>query len=93
VSKLAGRIKKARTKEGLSVRDLAARVGVSPGYISRIEGRGEVPTAEVLCRLSDVLKIPAESLLAEAKADLLEKAKQDISQKHAEALRLFRRSK
>jgi transcriptional regulator with XRE-family HTH domain len=93
MGKLAERIKGARTKQELGVRDLAARVGVTAGYISRIEGRGEIPTGDVLCRISEALKVPAEELLDLAKADLLEKTKTDISQKHAEALRLFRRGK
>ncbi len=93
MGKLAERIKAARRKHELGVRELAARVRVTPGYLSRIEGRGEIPTGELLCRLSEALQIPAEQLLELAKAELLEKTKEEVSQKHAEALRLFRRGK
>jgi hypothetical protein len=48
---------------------------------------------EVLCRISEALKVPPEELFELAKADFLEKTQLDLSKKHAEALRLFRRDK
>lgn len=87
------RIRDVRNKQQLTVRVFAERVGLSPGYISRIEGRGEIPTPEVICRMSSVLGVMAEELLELAKAEMVERTTQEITQKQAEALRLFRKKK
>jgi transcriptional regulator with XRE-family HTH domain len=93
MGKLAKRIKDAREDLQISVRELASRLDVSPGYISRIEARGEIPSPELLCRIGAELKVQPEELLDLAKLDLLARTRDNISEKHAEALRLFRRSK
>jgi transcriptional regulator with XRE-family HTH domain len=93
MGKLAERIKEARIKREIGVRELATRAGITPGYLSRIEARGEIPTGEVICRLAEALGVPPEQLLDLAKADYINKANADVSQKHKEALRLFRKGK
>jgi PTS system nitrogen regulatory IIA component len=53
-----------RLDAGLSLRDLAARVGVSGAYLSRVEhGRDPVPTADRLVALAHALDLPAITML------------------------------
>jgi transcriptional regulator with XRE-family HTH domain len=90
---LRTRLIEVREKAGLSVREAAARLGKSPGYISRIEGRGEIPTAELICDMAGVYGCNPEPLLKLAAKAQIAHAKLQIQAKQSEALRLFRRSK
>ena len=76
----------------MTVRALAEAVGKTPGYLSRIESRDEVPAPDLICVLSDVLSAEAQMLLDLAKKDLLERTEQQIQRKNSQALNLYRRS-
>jgi PTS system nitrogen regulatory IIA component len=53
-----------RIDAGLSLRDLAARVGVSSAYLSRVEhGHDPVPTPDRLIAIARTLDIPAITML------------------------------
>ena len=93
MGKLADKVKAKRDQLGISVREFAVRLGVSPGYVSRIEVREEIPSPEKICKIAYALGIDPEVLLDLAKDDVLNRTKEDLSQKHADALRLFRRKK
>lgn len=93
MGKFAEKMKAQRLVKDIGVRELAGKLGVSPGYISRIEGRGELPSPEMICKIADVLEIKAEELLGFAKEDILHRTKEDLDQKHTEAVRLYRRRK
>jgi transcriptional regulator with XRE-family HTH domain len=93
MGKLADKVKAKRDQLGISVREFAVRLGVSPGYVSRIEVRDEIPSPEMICKIADALEIKPEELLDLAKDDVLNRTKEDLSQKHTEALRLYRRKK
>ena len=56
----------ARDKE-FSLRKTAARIGIQPSYLSKIE-RGELPPPgeEVICKLAEELNLDADVLLAMA---------------------------
>lgn len=63
------RIKLARAKHSLSVRDLAARVGVSPAAISKLE-RGEAnPRQDTLLKLAKALSVGMEYFFREIKVE------------------------
>lgn len=49
------RLKRIRTGQGLSLRELARRVGVSGSYISQLEGNECRPSFSVLKRIAEVL--------------------------------------
>jgi transcriptional regulator with XRE-family HTH domain len=93
MGKLANKVKANREQLGISVRELAVKLGVSPGYVSRVEIRNEIPSPEMICKIADALETKPEELLALAKDDVLNRTKEDLSQKHTEALRLYRRKK
>ena len=90
---LSEHLRELRERKGLTVRALADLIGKSPGYISRIEGRGEVPSPELLCKLAEVYGVGPEKLLELAKTSQLQRAEEDIDAKHASALALFRKAK
>jgi len=54
-----------RTTAGLSLRELAKRLGVSPAYISQVErGKARPPTDERIRQIEKILALPAGSLLS-----------------------------
>lgn len=56
-----------RQNQGISLRELARRVEISPTYLSHIEiDHVPPPSPEVVCRLANALGIDAEVLLARA---------------------------
>jgi transcriptional regulator with XRE-family HTH domain len=93
MNKLGRRLRRIRDEAGLSVRQLAEKAGVSPGYISRIEARNEIPSPEMLCKLAGILDAAPEELLVMAKEGQLQKVASDIAARHRSALTLFRKGK
>lgn len=87
------RIKELRTANGWTVRELAEQIGKTAGYISQIEGRGEIPSPELICRFAAVFAVKPEMLLDLAKHDQLDKAESDISERHEAALTLYRKER
>ena len=51
-----------REQRGLSVRALAAEVGVAPSTISRLESGQRVGSLSMVARIADVLEVDAELL-------------------------------
>lgn len=90
----AQRIKNLRRAKGWSVYDLANAIGVkSPGYISKIEVRGEIPSPEMISKLADALKADARELFELAKKDKHQQLTRNINKKYDEAYTLYRKSK
>ena len=89
--RLGKEIRRLRDEAGLSVRELAARVGKSPGYISRLEVRDEIPSPRLICELAMLFDSDPERLLRLAKSDQLKKSETEIEEKQSHALRLFRK--
>lgn len=52
------RIRAARTESGLSLRDLAATAGLSPGFVSQVERGLTDPSMESLRRIAATLHVP-----------------------------------
>ena len=86
-------IKQSRETRGLTVRALADAIGKSPGYISRIEVRGEIPSVELVVELATALGGDAEQFLECAKNDSMERATNEVETKYQDALALFRKGK
>lgn len=93
MSTLSERLRQLRVHGGFTVRELAELLGKTPGYISRIEGRGEVPSPELLCKIAEVYGLDPEPLFKLAKESQLERTERDISARYAKALALYRREK
>lgn len=90
---LGQRLRDLRRKRQMTVRALADSVGTTPGYISRLETRDEVPSAELLCRLATIFDVDPTGLLRIAKMQMLGKTEQQIAARHQEALLLYRKSR
>ncbi len=57
-------VKKLREHKGWSRADLAARAGISAGYVEMLEsGRCGVPSLRVLRGIGDALRVNVETLL------------------------------
>jgi transcriptional regulator with XRE-family HTH domain len=59
-------IREQRKSAQLSLRSLAARAGVSNPYLSQIERGLRKPSADILQRVADALRISAETLYVQA---------------------------
>jgi transcriptional regulator with XRE-family HTH domain len=86
-------IKRTREQQGLTVRALAEAIGKSPGYVSRIEVQGEIPSVELVVELATALGGDAERFLECAKYDSMERATNEVETKYQDALALFRKGK
>ena len=62
IPRLGAMLRNRRREQRLSLRDLAARIGVSLNTLSRVE-RGHVPDLKNFQRIVDWLDVPADSLL------------------------------
>ena len=60
---LADRLKQQRWQMGLSQRDLAQRLGVSPSIISGYETGERTPSVEILLKLSGIYQCSVDYLL------------------------------
>jgi transcriptional regulator with XRE-family HTH domain len=92
MGRFGDRLRAAREKR-FTVREFAERIGKSPGYVSRLEIRDEIPSPELLLHISQILHIDPAELLQLAKEDQLARAERVIDEKHQAALQLFRRAK
>jgi len=90
---LQKKLQQLRERAGLTVRALAEKLGKTPGYVSRFEGRGEIPSPELLCELALLYEVPAEELFELAKSSQLERAATEIDTRHRSALALFRKQR
>jgi transcriptional regulator with XRE-family HTH domain len=63
---LGGKLREQRIKEGLSLQDLADRVGASKAHIWELEtGRAKNPTIELLTKLAKALSVSVADLIDE----------------------------
>ncbi|HBZ55702.1 MAG TPA: XRE family transcriptional regulator, partial [Syntrophobacteraceae bacterium] len=60
---LGSRLRKLRSRTGLSQTELAKRIGVTPSTISQIEGNLIYPSLPALLKLAEVLAVDVNSLL------------------------------
>lgn len=60
-------MRELRTTAGVTLTDLAVRLGVSTVYLSRVElGKTTPPTVEKVRKIADALRTPSERLLIAA---------------------------
>ncbi|MGC9098918.1 MULTISPECIES: helix-turn-helix domain-containing protein [Dictyoglomus] len=60
---ISERLKEVREKRGLTKKELALKIGVSPSTITRYEEEGRVPKLTILKRISEVLDVSIDYLL------------------------------
>ena len=63
---LAHQIKAARTAREMTLADLASRVGLDKGYLSKVERGLKVPSIATLLKLAQALEIPVSQLFGES---------------------------
>ncbi len=61
---LGHEIRSRRLEQGLSLREFARRVGVSPPYVTDLEADRRRPGPEVLARMAAELRVPVRQLEA-----------------------------
>jgi len=90
---LGQRIRELREKRNWTVRQFADRIEKTPGYVSRIEARGEIPSPELICEIAEVYRVAPEELLNLAKQCYLERTEREVETKNSSALALYRKEK
>src|SRR5215472_2058785 len=63
------RIRKARTRRGLSQETLAHRIGRSPGWMLQVENGAADPLHSDLVNIADVLGVELSAIVADKKHD------------------------
>lgn len=86
VTRFAREVKRLRADRGLTIRDLAAKLGKSVGYLGKIEVQGEIPTPEFTVQLARALQIEPAVLLRLAKEARLSSIAADIHREYTAAL-------
>lgn len=84
VTPLGRRIKRLRIDAGLTVRDLAKRVGKSAAYIAKIEVRGVAPTADLVRQIAHALGADSAELLELARQVRIANAAQGVHKRYAD---------
>ena len=89
--KLGDLIRLKRQEMGLTVKEFINRLGysVSPTFISRLENRGSIPGAKLICKIADVINCPPEKLLDLARNEKLERYNKSLAKKYTSALNKF----
>lgn len=82
-------IRSARLSRKVSLRQLAAAVGVTASYISDIENDRRVPSEEVLERIARQLELDLDELFA--RTGRLDQDTEEYLKRSPAAVRLFRR--
>lgn len=86
VTPLGRAIKQRRAEHGITVRELAQRVGKSPTYIAKIEVEGDVPSVALIADLAQVFgETPAELLELARRSELVD-AMQEIDARYRTAV-------
>ena len=86
-------LREFRHSRGLTVRQLADMVEKTPGYISRIEVRGEIPSPDLICRLAEELQVPADELIERLTRDVLKRTETELRARYDEAIVAYRKSR
>jgi transcriptional regulator with XRE-family HTH domain len=87
------KIRELRQSKKWSVYDLADKIRKTAGYVSKIEVRGEIPSPEMIIRLSEVLNADVEELIEIAKNEKSKEASQAVQRKYDDGLKMYRQSK
>jgi transcriptional regulator with XRE-family HTH domain len=74
-TKVASILRAERLKKGLSMNALAERAGLSQQSVSYIEREMRVPNLDTLLRITAVLKIDLEVIIAQARKEASASAK------------------
>lgn len=86
---LGSYIRRARSAKRVTLRQLAAAVGVTPSYISDIENDRRAPSEDLLQRIAEHLELDLDELLA--LRGRLDQATEEYLRRFPAAVKLFRR--
>lgn len=82
ITDFARRVKLLRAEAGVSVRELAARIGTSPAFVAKIEVQAEVPGPELTVKIAAALNGDPRELLELAKEGRLASATKQIERQY-----------
>jgi transcriptional regulator with XRE-family HTH domain len=62
LTRKGNRFRRARRERGLSLKDAATRIGISPAYLSALERGEDEPSSNIVARIADAYLIPMSGL-------------------------------
>ena len=71
IAHLGSRLKEIRLKSGLSLREIARQLDVSPSFISQIENGKSQPSVATLYAFAKLLSVPIDVLFQPSTDDLV----------------------
>lgn len=86
VTRFAREVKRLRADRGLTIRDLATKLGKSVAYLGKVEVQGEIPSPEFTVELARALQAEPAVLLRLAKEARLSSMAADIQREYTAAL-------
>lgn len=66
--RIGERIKKARKEKGLTIKELANKTELSPGFISKAERSVHTPSLTTLQKIANVLEVPISYFFSDSKS-------------------------
>jgi transcriptional regulator with XRE-family HTH domain len=71
-----------RMVEGLTSKELAYKLKVSPAYITKIELHNEIPKPELIIKIAKVLRFKSTYLLSQAKKEKIRQYREKLNRKY-----------
>lgn len=84
--RIGDRIRLHRRRLGMTQKELAARVGVSPGTIGMYETNRREPDLETIRRLAEVLGVTVAELVGETATDMPREGRDELAFHHVDRL-------
>jgi len=75
VAQLGSRLKEIRVKTGLSLREIARQLNVSPSFVSQIENGKSQPSVSTLYAMAKLLSVPVDVLFQSSGEPIVESKK------------------
>jgi len=82
VTPFAREVKRLRSEQRLTVRQLAAELGKSFSYIGKIEAGGEIPTPDLILKMAEVLRADFAELFDTARESLLSAYTREVANEY-----------
>lgn len=89
------KIRTYRREKGWTVKDFIERLGndLSPAYITKIEVHGEIPSPELICKISEVFGLKEQELLESAKEIKVQQFEESLEKRYQRAAGLYKLQK
>lgn len=88
-------VQQLRKAKDWTVKDFIGKLGakISPSYMTKIEIHGEIPKAELICKMADLFGYDPRDLLDKAKEHKVSSFEKSLEEKYQKAVGMHRLEK